>query len=412
MFSQTSADCNKGLEIDRGPAPDDSGSRTTHNKGVRVTGRLLVGLLMLGASALAQGTLRRATNLAALTAFPAFFQGRQILVVGDVSTSSDGRMSVSDGAHSIRLVSPGSVRDGSNEVRGEFWDLGRMHADDPRLVHLDLLKTFGMDPVAPWPKSGEVTAIAVVRASAASVPPSPTIRTIVLNPSRYLNQTVTVTGQFGGRNLNGDLPDAPARSRWDFVIRTSDAAIWVCGARPKGKDFDLGLDARIDTGRWLEVTGVVHEGHGLQWLDVGTDAMRLTRAPTESAPVEEAPVVQLPSAPPPEVVFSAPTEGETDVPLSTSVRIQFSRDIAQATLKGHIHAAYVESETVEKGEPTTPTAPFTANYHGANRVLELKFTHLPLERFRTLRIELDGGIMGTDDQPLKPWTLTFILGGA
>ena len=379
---------------------------------MHVKSRWVVGLLVLAASALAQGAVRRVTNLASLTAFPGFYHGRQVLVVGDVSTKSDGRMNVSDGANSIRLVADSSIRDGSNEIRGEFWDLGRMHADDPRLVHLDLLKTFGLDPAAPWPKSGEVTAIAVARASAASVPPSPSIRTIVLNPSRYLNQTVTVTGQFGGRNLNGDLPDAPARSRWDFVIRTSDAAIWVCGARPKGKDFDLALDARIDTRRWLEVTGVVHEGRGLQWLDTGTDAIRLARAPSESAPVEEAPAEQLPSAPPPEVVFSAPTEGETDVPLTTSVRVQFSRDIAQATLKGHVHVAYVEAETVEKGEPTTPTAPFTTNYNGANRVLQLKFTHPPLERFRTLRIELDNGILGTDDQPIKPWTLTFILGGA
>jgi hypothetical protein len=46
-----------------------------------------------------------------------------------------------------------------------------------------------------------------------------------------------------------------------------------------------------------------------------------------------------------------------------------------------------------------------------NRVLELKFAR-PLERFRTLKIELQEGILGTDKQPLKPWTLTFALGGS
>jgi hypothetical protein len=44
-------------------------------------------------------------------------------------------------------------------------------------------------------------------------------------------------------------------------------------------------------------------------------------------------------------------------------------------------------------------------------VLELKFVK-PLERFRTLRVELMDGVLGTDDQPLKPWTLTFLLGAS
>ena len=42
-----------------------------------------------------------------------------------------------------------------------------------------------------------------------------------------LEQRVTITGQYSGRNLTGDLPDAPARSRYDFVLRSADAAIWV-----------------------------------------------------------------------------------------------------------------------------------------------------------------------------------------
>ena len=82
----------------------------------------------------------------------------------------------------------------------------------------------------------------MLRTTAVVPSPAPagtSIRSIVLNPSRYLNQKVTITGQFAGRNLTGDLPDAPARSRWDFVVRSTDAAIWVSGARPKGKGFDL-----------------------------------------------------------------------------------------------------------------------------------------------------------------------------
>ena len=59
------------------------------------------------------------------------------------------------------------------------------------------------------------------------------IRTIVLQPSRFLEQKVAVTGQFSGRNLLGDLPDAPAKSRYDFVLRNADAALWVINMRPR-----------------------------------------------------------------------------------------------------------------------------------------------------------------------------------
>jgi hypothetical protein len=110
-------------------------------------------------------------------------------------------------------------------------------------------------------------------------------------------------------------------------------------------------------------------------------------------------------------VFSAPTQDETDVMTSTSVRIQFSRDLDAATLKGHIKVGYLEAQSIERGEPDTPAVEFTTQYNAANRVLEVRFSK-PLERFRTVKIDLTGGILGTDGQPLKPWTLTFALGGS
>ena len=44
-------------------------------------------------------------------------------------------------------------------------------------------------------------------------------------------------------------------------------------------------------------------------------------------------------------------------------------------------------------------------------MLEITFAK-PLERFRTLKVDLLDGILGTDEQPLKPWTLTFEVGGS
>jgi len=358
----------------------------------------------------AQPTTRRATNIPALLAYPGFYHLRSIVIVGTVKTQPNGELRVTDEGGSVRLVvKGGSAPDGLDEIRGEFWDLGRMKPDEPRLSNVDLRATFHIDPDAPWPKSGEVTAILASSVSAASPPPAPSIRAIVLNPSRYLEQKVTVVGQFGGRNLLGDLPDEPARSRYEFVLRSADAAIWISNVRPKTKDFDLSLDARIDTGKWLQITGVVQQARGLQWLEGEAGTLASAKPPTETAEREEP--IRVPAGPPPEVVFSAPTQDESDVPLNTSVRIQFSRDIDPATIKGHVRIGYLDAQTRERGEFVTPTAEFTTSYNAANRVLEIRFTK-PLERFRTLKVELIEGILGTDQQPLKPWSLSFGLGGS
>jgi Big-like domain-containing protein len=362
----------------------------------------------------AQRQTRRATNLGALLAYPGYYHGRPILIVGKVSVEKDEFRVTDEADHSLHLLFKGTPPDGFDEIRGEFWDVGRMKPDDSRLNGYDLRNTFKFDPDGPWPRPGEVTAIvATAVASTAAAPPA-SIRTIVLQPSRFLDQKVTITGQFSGRNLLGDLPDAPAKSRYDFVLRAADAAIWVTNMRPRmkdanGKDLELGLDARIDTGRWLTLRGAVQQGRGLVWLDAEAGSLALAKPPTETTAEEEP--IRVPAGPPPEVVFSAPTQDETDVLMGATVRIQFSRDLDAATLKNRIRAGYLQAQSVERGEPTAPPADFTFQYAAFNRVLEIKFTK-PLERFRTVRIELLDGIMGTDGQPLKPWALTFGTGGS
>jgi Big-like domain-containing protein len=375
--------------------------------------RVLLLTLAAAASLSAQVATRRATNLAALLAYPGFYHGRPIVIVGKVALDPGGQLRVSDDDGSVHLVFKGNAPDGLDEVRGEFWDVGRMKADDNRLTTYDLRATFKMDPEGAWPRPGEVTAVIATAVAPAALPPAPTIRAIVLNPTRYLEQKVTITGQYSGRNLLGDLPDAPAKSRYDFVLRSADAALWVANMRPKmkdasGKDIELALDARIDTGRWLNVRGTVRQVRGLVLLDADAGSLTLARPPTET-PVEQ-PIV-VPAGPPPEVIFSAPTQDETDVSIGTTVRIQLSRDIDPATLKGKIRVRYSEAQSVERGEPVTPAAEFTFQYSGANRVVELHFAK-PLERFRTIKIDLLEGILGTDAQPLKPWTLTFSVGGS
>jgi hypothetical protein len=375
--------------------------------------RTLLLITLLATTVSAQPVTRRATNLCTLLAYPGFFHGRPIVVVGKVGVEKD-ELRLSDDNTSIRLLFKGTAPDGLDEVRGEFWDLGRMKSDDIRLSGYNLRQTFKIDPDAPWPHPGEVTAIVATAVAPTTVPAQATIRAIVLNPSRYVDQKVAITGQFSGRNLLGEMPDAPGKSRYDFVLRSTDAAIWVANMRPRvkdasGKDVEFGLDARIDTGRWLTLRGTVQQVRGLLVLDAEAGSLSVAKAPTEIHTDDEP--IRVPAGPPPEVVFSAPTQDETDVLMTTTVRIQFSRDLDPATLKGRIKPHYLESQSAERGEPVTPPADFTFQYAAANRVLELKFTK-PLERFRTLKVDLLEGIVGTDGQPLKPWTLTFMLGGA
>jgi hypothetical protein len=194
------------------------------------------------------------------------------------------------------------------------------------------------------------------------------------------------------------------------VLRSADAAIWVVNIRPKGKDFELALDARIDTGRWIEVSGMLQQGRGLQWLDAQAGSLKLAKAPAETTTQEEAPI-RVPAAPPPEVIFSAPTEDETDVQLSPDIRIQFSRDVNPATIKNHVRVQYDEAEIKARGEADGRILEFTTQYLPANRVLEIRFSK-PLERLLTVHVELLDGILGTDKQPLVPWKLDFMTGGS
>jgi len=362
--------------------------------------RLLPLVLLFAATLSAQpGVTRRATNVATLLGHTEFFHQRPVTVIGELKLLDTGELRITNDGVSLRVLNKGNSPEGQVEVRGEFWDVGKLNSDDPRLAGYDLRRTFGIDPEAGWPRPGQVTALVASSIGPAAPPSAPTVRNIVLYPGRYLDQKVTVTGQFGGRNLLGDLPESPGQSRWDFVVRSVDAAVWVTNLRPRGKDFELALDARIDTGRWVEVSGTVQQGRGLQWLNAEGGTIKIAQAPKDTP---EQPVIRVAAAPPPEVVFSAPLAGETDVLANSTVRIQFSRDMDPATFRGHVRVSYAKGDAAP--------IQFTTQYLPGNRVLELKFA-APLERFSTVKVELQEGIVGTDKQALAPWTLTFDTGG-
>jgi hypothetical protein len=145
---------------------------------------------------------------------------------------------------------------------------------------------------------------------------------------------------------------------------------------------------------------VRHKG-GLVWIEAAVIAKA---EPAEHAVAPARPAI--PPGPPPEVRFSVPSEGETDVSPTTTVRVQTTRDLDEATLRDRVRASYVEPPSA----PALAVAiQHTETWDGGNRVLTIKFA-APLERFRTVKVELLEGIKGTDGQPLKPWTLTFTTG--
>ena len=144
---------------------------------------------------------------------PASITAVPIVVVGKVALDDRTSSACRTTTASIRLVFKGNAPDGLDEVRGEFWDIGRMKPDDPRLSGYDLRATFKIDPDGAVAAARRGHGHRRDRGGAAPPPAAPRRRSarIVLNPSRYLDQKVTITGQSPGRNLLGDLPDAPAQ---------------------------------------------------------------------------------------------------------------------------------------------------------------------------------------------------------
>ena len=361
-------------------------------------------LLLVAPSWLQGQSVRKATTLSALLTYPVFFHGERIAVRAE-SWGERQSMWLVDGKTKVLTLGEPVPGPGNRvEVLATFWDVGRLKPGDPRFSQLnldDLSETFLQKP---WPNVGELPVLVVESTLSPTRPPEATVRTIALEPEDYEGERVTIMGRFRGRNLYGDLPEAPGKSRWDFVLQSADGAIWVTGIEPRSHDFQLDVSARVDTGRWLKVTGVIHRIGDLVNLD-GTK-VALAQPPAAAARTSEETVPRQTS--PPEVIFSAPTQGDADVSRDTLVRIQFSRDMDPDSFEDEVRVGYLQQESVERGG--LPAVVFDVEYRRGNRVLEIRFTER-LDPFRTVDVELLEGITATGGAALQPWTLTFALGG-
>ena len=374
----------------------------------RVLGFLL-GCLLGSVAVTAQPDVRVATNIPALVTYPGFYHLKSIVVRGDLTARGDRPMLLPpSGDRGVEVVfKENQPADGPVEVRGVFWDVGRMTAEDPRFTGFDVEAFLATRTGGRWPAQGELLVVSVSDAMRADPPPAPGIRMVVLDPDRYEGQRITVTGTFRGNNLYGDLPKAPATGgKWDFVLRSANASLWVTGIRPKGRGFDLDPRAKVDTGRLLEVSGVVKTGDGLVWLVASiVTAPAITGEQPTDEPAEANP--PPPPLPVPEVIFSLPAEGETDVSPAIVVQLQLSRNLDPESLKGRVRLSYASS--LPPGTPQPPPIEVSVGYKAGDRVAQIRFAK-PLEPFRTVKVELLEGIKGPDGQPLKPFTLTFTTG--
>jgi hypothetical protein len=344
----------------------------------------------------AAGASRRVATVEALRQFPGFYHLQNVLLRGEFA--DDGtRLLLRAGDQDIRaiLVDDARTTTGVVEVRGQLIDVGRLEPGDPRVSAV----VEGRDTER-WPRPGEELFIRVTGATGAPPVLAVNVRALALEPWRYEGQKVTVTGNFRGRNLFGDLPGAPGLSRYDFVLRGTEGAIWVTGLRPRGRGFDLDVDRRVDTDQWLDVTGTVVRDRGL----VRIEATQLAAAKAPQV-IDVAEEIALPPPPPAplDVVFASPSDGEPDVAAASPVRVQFSRGVDPASLPGAIRVSYVGG-----GDGVAPPA-FKTTYDAATRAITLRFAQ-PFERFRTVRVEILDTLKAFDGGAARPWTLTFTIG--
>ena len=299
---------------------------------------------------------------------------------------------------------PSAVRD--PEVRGEFWDLGRLQRDDSRFSNVQLRpRARGGDRRAVAGRD-QVFVILWAPLVEAPLPPAPTIRAIALAPERYDEREVTRRRDASaGATCTADLP--PGAQQEQVGLRAA-----VGGRRDLGHGAAAARRRVRSRSRGARRHRPVARGHrrrpARRALSSGSrrPSIRRASAPTD-VPIEVV-VPMRPAEPPPAVIFSAPMADDTDVDRAAPIRIQFSRDMDGKTFANRVRVSYAAARTA--AAPPAPPA-FTATYHdehalardqvrGAARALSDGDGRAPRRDHRNST---------ASRSPV--WTLTFTTGG-
>ena len=368
---------------------------------MRTTAILAVTLCCTLTTAVAmQRASRIATTAEGLIGSALFYHGKQVVVQHTVSYD-DPIPKLKGTAKPVYVLWKDRPSTDTGEIRGEFWDLGRIEAGDSRFSGYDLMQIVESTLRGKWPGRDQVFVLLGATLMPGLPSSGPTLRAIALTPDQFEGREVKIVGRFKGRNLYGEVPQALGKGKWDFVLQSADGVLWVTGIRPRGKNFDLDPGARVDTGRWLEVKGTVERFGNIVFINA--TAVQEASAPSEA--VAEVILPERPALPPPEVIFSAPVADDDGVARSVLVRIQFSRDVDPKTIANVIRVSYVDAPA---DGPKPPG--FTVRYNDPAHAIEVRFAQ-PLERFHKVKVELLEGVLALDGQMVKPWTLTFTTGG-
>ena len=127
---------------------------------------LAVTILLLG-NLKAQPIQYRPVTIATVHADPGGFHGQPVMISGRVEKSAD-RVIVSNGAVSLRLLTPQPVEDGPYDIRGVILDVGRLRKADPLLDRLAFKVPFDEIYGGGWPKPGEELVVAAATLTPAS----------------------------------------------------------------------------------------------------------------------------------------------------------------------------------------------------------------------------------------------------
>ena len=174
---------------------------------------------------------------------------------------------------------------------------------------------------------------------AVAAAPTLALEALVAHPDKQEGRLVRVVGQFRGRNLYGDLPSSSERSRSDWVIKDDLFAIWVTGKKPKGSGWELDASLKRDAGHWIEIVGRVESKGPIVYLR----AVQVMQAAPPKAAAQAQPVAPPAERPkvPPVVVFALPLDGDPAVPPQSRFVVQFSKDMDEASFKGHVVLRYL-----------------------------------------------------------------------
>ncbi|MEE9179634.1 MAG: Ig-like domain-containing protein, partial [Vicinamibacteria bacterium] len=232
------------------------------------------------------------------------------------------------------------------------------------------------------------------------LPPSDQVdlRELMSNPAPYYDRLISVVGKFRGDNVYNDLPMRTKKTPRDFIIKVADVALWVTGKRPRGKGFELNPERRRDTGKWLKVSGIPWTDEGVVYLK----AKKIEMVPKPEDPdleprkIEDELAELEAQEPPPEVVFSMPLAGEKSVPLNSEFRIQFSKDMDNASFDRNVDLIYSDDGPDEHSFPD-----MQISYDRPSRSLVV-IPGKVLEPGKEIRLILYRGITDNEGRPLVP----------